>query len=51
MISSKREFDRIVAATVSEDHLAGGIDSLLAHAQYDQLVSALYYPLSLSLGT
>jgi hypothetical protein len=37
-ISSKRGFDHIVAATVSDDHLAGGIDCLLAYTQYDQLV-------------
>jgi hypothetical protein len=30
----------MVAATASDDHLTGGIDCLIAHAQYDQLISA-----------
>jgi hypothetical protein len=48
--NSKQGFDLIVAAAVSDNHLAGGIDCLIAHAQYDQLVSALHFPLRLCLS-
>jgi hypothetical protein len=41
---SKRGSDLIVAATASDDHLAGGIDYLIVHAQYDQLETALHFP-------
>jgi hypothetical protein len=51
--NSKQGFDLIVAAAVSDNHLAGGIDCLIARAQpirSARICSALSPP-SLSLGT